>query len=395
MGKDGLEIMQINLLINENSYTLKRNRSHLELLKDWEYLEMQGLATPYQTYAFVSSWLDTFGKVKPIEPLLISIYDDRGAICAILPMMIARKGPWRIAHFIGGKHANHQMGLFHLEFMPLFTEANAQKVLMEINRQFTYIDCFHFDHQPPEWEGHHNAFAHFHALEMPSPCVYIKCQGDEGAMVFESLNKKETKRKRDKKLQSLAEAGELQISGISYFEEIPSFLENMKRHREERVKVAGVPNVFEEVGFYEFCSTFMQRSLNQTYGVLGHYLKVADDVLATEMTIITQKRWSSMLCSMTSNPLSKFSPGEHLFIYVIEKSVAENIAIYDFGAGMSHYKSRFSANAHPLIESYIPMNFKGKVYMMIFRHFSKFKTALKNNEAFMQGIKKIRQLIGK
>ena len=80
----------------------------------WRALERaQALATPYQRYEFLALWQRHVGADAGFTPFIVVGFDvRRDAAVPAAAWLAARSAAGRVVEFLGGKHANFNMGLW-------------------------------------------------------------------------------------------------------------------------------------------------------------------------------------------------------------------------------------------------------------------------------------------
>src|ERR1700760_1381896 len=79
----------------------------------WRELETRQLATPYQRFDLLSTWQREVGARENAEPFIVTAHDADGRPLLLLPLTVQSQRGVRVACFMGGKHANFNMALWH------------------------------------------------------------------------------------------------------------------------------------------------------------------------------------------------------------------------------------------------------------------------------------------
>src|SRR5438270_8658947 len=80
-------------------------------LDAWTELEAIAPMTGYQTRRFLLPWLDTLGERRGFSAMIGVARDAAGAPVALLPLGLARRGPFRVALFLGVRQSNFNLPL--------------------------------------------------------------------------------------------------------------------------------------------------------------------------------------------------------------------------------------------------------------------------------------------
>ena len=79
----------------------------------WRALEAgHNLATPYQRYDFLKLWQRHVGTAAGITPFIVVGFNATGAPLFLWPFGRRSSAGLRVVEFLGGKHANFNMGLW-------------------------------------------------------------------------------------------------------------------------------------------------------------------------------------------------------------------------------------------------------------------------------------------
>jgi CelD/BcsL family acetyltransferase involved in cellulose biosynthesis len=96
----------------------------------WRQLERNdAVRTPYQSYDFLSPWQRHIGEPTGVTPCLVVGFDRAGKPAFLLPMGRTRKGPLNVLGFLGGKHANFNLGIWRRDILGHITADDIRAVL--------------------------------------------------------------------------------------------------------------------------------------------------------------------------------------------------------------------------------------------------------------------------
>ena len=170
-----------------------------EARRDWAELEAVSPASPYQTFAFADGWCSTIGAARHASPFIVVARDAGGAPLALLPLARRSRGPFGVVEFIGGKHANFNLGLFR-PGRAWSAAALAGLLGAAAGRAETRIDLYAFLNQPRDWQGRVNPLSALGGR--PSPSFGCK---SELPLDFEAWRNARYSRAARKKLRQKAE----------------------------------------------------------------------------------------------------------------------------------------------------------------------------------------------
>ena len=123
----------------------------------WRALEQgNSLATPYQRYDFLKLWQRHIGTPAGITPFIVIGFNDKGTPLFLWPFGRRKLAGLRVVEFLGGKHANFNMGLWRRD-VAAGIEADALRGMLA--RLAGRADMLKLINQPLTWGGTTNPFA--------------------------------------------------------------------------------------------------------------------------------------------------------------------------------------------------------------------------------------------
>ncbi len=81
--------------------------------EDWIALRETAAVSPYQNYDFVAAWLETIGRARVLEPMIVVARRSNGRPLALFPLATREAGGLRVAEFLCGRESNFNNGLNH------------------------------------------------------------------------------------------------------------------------------------------------------------------------------------------------------------------------------------------------------------------------------------------
>src|SRR5947209_4240315 len=136
-------------------------------LDAWSELEAIAPITGYQTRRFLLPWLDTLGERRGFSAMISVARDAAGRPVALLPLGLARRGPFEVALFLGDRQSNFNLPLLRPDVH--FDRAACDALLKETARKAPQrLDLFLLLNQPIAWAGSANPFALLPHRESPS-----------------------------------------------------------------------------------------------------------------------------------------------------------------------------------------------------------------------------------
>lgn len=331
------------------------------VLEVWRDLEVAANGSPYQTSRFLLPWLATEGRAEGIAPFIVTAYDQSGRAVALLPFGLRHRRLMRIAGFLGGKHANYNMGLFrpgsvwaagHIEALLRAAAASVPGG----------PDLYALVNQPFMWNGFANPLATLPRQISPS-AAYSTPLPDDPAVFF-ALNQSNRTRKalRDKR-ERLEAIGPVRHLVAASGEEAARVLAAFLDQKIAVLDAAGVAHVLDRPAVRDF----LRRAATPIHGHPAalelHALLCGDRIVAAFGGAEHAGRFSGMLLSHEREPaIARTSPGHLLLTAVIGMKCRAGCTSFDLGIGESSYKDSYCPVTDPLFDSFVPVSAKGRLW---------------------------------
>jgi CelD/BcsL family acetyltransferase involved in cellulose biosynthesis len=356
----------------------------------WRALEHdENLATAFQRYDFLKFWQIHIGAPAGVTPLIVVGVNAKRAPLFLWPLGRHTAHGGRIAEFLGGKHANFNMGLWRRDVAAKITADELRAVLTQLSN---HADVLKLTHQPMTWAGATNPLALL-------PYQKAANTGFSGALVsnFEDLLRARTnaaaRKKMRKKERALADFGAVRFERVSAPAGIRLALDVFFKQKNARMRSIGVADVFSQPGVRRFIEAAATVQTNGNEAPIELYtLSVNDIIVATMGGIVARRRFSAMFNSMAEGHYAVESPGEQLLLRVVRDCCERGLTTFDLGIGESHYKNLFCRDAEPLFDCYLPLTARGRLHATAFKIATACKRSIKQNTAFWSGVRAMRRL---
>ena len=363
------------------------HRAALTVLDAWADLESRAPCSIYQTRAWLLPWIETLARRSGIAPFFVLAVgaDERPA--ALLCLGLIRRGPIRVATWLGGKDSN-----FNMPLMPsgsAWDRRDVTRLLRDAARAFGRDgpDVFALVNQPFAWNGQANPFALVAHQKSASSAYGTALQRDADAVLGTKFSK-ESRRKLRKKETRLAAFGPLTYEVVTEPEAraaaIDAFLD-MKRARFRDQKIASTFDWPEMRDFIEAASK------PGAAGIELHVLRAGARIFAACGGAAHGGQWSGMFTAFDADDaIAKTSPGELLLMRVMAKACNDGLTRMDLGVGEARYKSVFCGEEIPLFDSVLPVTPRGRLFAPIARAALYTKRVVKQNPRLLALAKRLR-----
>ena len=335
---------------------------------EWRALESHALVTPYQAYGWVRPFAETVGAADRMAFRYAVLRDAGGAALAILPLIITRRNGIRFAEFIGGKHANYHMGIYDPAFAAGLDASGARLLLEEIGAAIGGLDAFIFVNQPTLWRGAANPLAPLAAGPSPSGAYKLALvPGDCEASLRRSMSSHAHKKLKNKRNRFIAH-GPSEMVRARTPGEIARVIDAFLRQKAARFAMMGVPDPFTPLAVRRFIERGAQPDGERPPVLELYSLDVAGQSVATYIGAVQGTRFSGMATSFDmESEVAKTSPGEILLVDLIKLKCREGITVFDLGVGEARYKTTICDERDDLVDSFLPLTAKGRVFALFSR----------------------------
>jgi len=351
----------------------------------WRAFESRADLTPYQRFDFLRLWHTYIGAKEGVEPLIAVAFDMRDEPLVLLPLGKFAKGPFAVARYLAGKHANYNFGIWRKDHC--FTSEFITQIISAISAAEPDLAAIELHNQPYGWHGATNPFLQFAHQPSPSTGYRLKL-GDSGEAVLKrqlTSSYRGRIRGKEKKLAALP--------GYRYFiaqttEEISRCMDAFFAQKHAYMRTLKIPNPFDKPEV----ETFLRAAA--TSRVLEiHALECESEVLALYAGVADDKRLSTMISSYTASENSRWSPGIITLSHAVANAADRGLEIIDLGVGEAEYKFVYCNEKEELFDNFLPLSTAGHAIVPLLRAQSNLKRFVKSSPALWRAAKTVRGLL--
>jgi CelD/BcsL family acetyltransferase involved in cellulose biosynthesis len=361
------------------------------LESSWRELQDAGFTTPYQTYDWIRHWVDSLARPLNIQPIFVLCFSKDDQLQALFPFGIEQKKGFRILSFLGGKHANFNLGLFTNHAMEHLTKADILYVFQSVSKKYR-TDLFRLDNQPMQWNGLLNPVAQLESKRSPSSAWKTALQADGQAMIA-GLMSSESRKKLRHKQKRLSELGEVTYLEARDTTQAQRMLDAFFSQKAARFKLLGISNPFAEQSVINFITHAARENLPEKHPAISLYAMMAGErVLSVFGGSIHGGRFTGMFTSFDAEPtISKYSPGDLLLMNLVTMMCDKGLHTFDLGTGEANYKGDYCDTEEPLFDTLLPMTLKGRLLASVLSAKHASKRWIKQNGPAMAIVQRLRQ----
>jgi CelD/BcsL family acetyltransferase involved in cellulose biosynthesis len=342
------------------------------LADDWNALLRDGIATPYQSPAWVMAYAESIAQAAGHRVVAITVRDGAGLLAAVLPVEIIRRHGCTIAQVVGGKHANYQMPAMRTGFARQITSQGWQSILRAGAAACGGIDAFAIRHQPPSWVGEPNTLSMLRSQPSASPAYALKLDTSGEATLQRSLSAHARKKIRSKRNRFFELGQSSQWQALDE-RQINRVLTVFLQQKAERFAGMGIADPFSVVGMEEFLRQAARRGAIEL-----HALELDGDIVSCYVGAVLGGHFSGMATSFAAREdLARMSPGEILLIDLIHALCLRGFTMFDLGVGEARYKATICDKTQTLRDSLIPCSPRGWLWCLTMTRADQLKRAIK------------------
>jgi CelD/BcsL family acetyltransferase involved in cellulose biosynthesis len=338
-----------------------------EARRDWDELEAAAGASPYQAFAFADAWFQTIGAARRASPFIVVARDKSGGPLALMPFARSSRGLLRVVEFIGGKHANFNLGLFR-PGRAWSAAALSDLLAVAAAQAETHVDLYTLVNQPRDWQGRVNPLAVLGGWASPS--FGYK---SELPLAFEAWRdarySKVARRKLRKKAERLASMGAVSHGVARDQAEAARTLDALIALRCDRARREGVLEAYENPDAQAFLRHLATGGRSGERSIIElHALMLDERVVAAFAALSVRDRLSGLVIAYDADPeIARCSPGELILHEVVRSAIARGFATFDLGVGEARYKNECCEAAEVLFDTFVTISPLGRLAALAYR----------------------------
>jgi CelD/BcsL family acetyltransferase involved in cellulose biosynthesis len=374
---------------------IQRVETHDDLSRlaaQWRVLQNSGLATPYQTYDWIRAWSDALSAPLGIKPLIVTGHDSRGRVIALLPLGVRHIKGVTCGIFLGGKHANMNMGVFEPQAMSGLSADDLGFILRNVAERHG-IDLFHFENQPRVWLGRDNPL-----LKLPhqssASSAWKTALVQDGEEMIRGLMSSESRKKLRHKEKKLGENGPVSFLEVRSVDEAETVLSAFYAQKAARFRAMGIADPFADSHVRAFLHAGATAGVAEGKQSISLFaMRVGERIVSVFGGAIHQGRFTGMFTSFDGDPaVARYSPGDLLLLHLVKMMCARGLASFDLGTGDASYKTDYCKTEEPLFDSFLPMTMTGRVAAAGMRSAFALKGTMKKSEFVLALVSRFRRL---
>lgn len=346
---------------------------------------------PAQSVHWVQNWVE---QLQP-DGLIASVWEHGRPVFA-LALEVTNAGPFRVARFMGGSHANGNFPVASPAWLASAEKAAVLALVEAIAAARPDIDALVLERATPHLAGQANPLLFLPHSRSPNIALSVDLQGGFDA-ILEQTSAKRKRKKHRSQMRKFEAAGGFRRIIAQTPEETRRLFDAFLEMKEKRFEAMGVANVFADAGIRKFFHALFCNALAADMPIFTlEGLEVGGELRAVTGTSRCGRRLICEFGGIHDDELATSSPGEFLFYENIKQACETGYDIYDFGVGDEPYKRLWCNSETHHIDVIMPLSGKGRIYTTGLKTAARLKAAVKNNPTAWRLAKSLRKrLVGK
>ncbi|WP_217570385.1 GNAT family N-acetyltransferase [Mesorhizobium sp. GbtcB19] len=355
-------------------------------LADYAQFCASALHAPAQSASWVRNWADATG-----ADIIVATLGCDGRPALSLALEVARRGPFKVARFTGGRHANGNFAAADSRSLPAIDGAAIRSIFKAIAKARPDIDLISLERLLPDLDGAANPLAALPSFPSPNLALAVDLDGGFDALLGRASGKRKRKKHRSQ-TRKFEAVGTFRRIEARTPEEVDRLLDAFLEMKQVRFAKMGIANVFGDAGVRAFFRALFTDALTEEKpSFLLHGLDVAGKLRAVTGSSRSGKRLICEFGAIAEDDLAFTSPGDFLFFDNIQEACELGFDVYDFSVGDEPYKRLWCDIETQHFEVLAPLTLKGRALATAMRQGARAKAFIKNNPRVWKLTKMLRR----
>ncbi|UVK37312.1 GNAT family N-acetyltransferase [Mesorhizobium sp. AR10] len=344
------------------------------------------LFAPAQSASWILNWTAQTG-----PDILVATLSAEGRPVFALALEVVRSGPFRVARFMGGRHANGNFAAADPRWLAKADSSAIRSMLAAIRKSRPDIDLIALERLLPDLDGVANPLAAFPHFPSPNLSLAVDLVGGFDALLARASGKRKRKKHRSQTRKFEAVGSHRRIEAKTP-DEVNRLLDAFFEMKEFRFRKMGIANVFGDGQVRAFFrALFVEALAEENPSFLLHGLEVAGKLRAVTGSSRSGKRLICEFGAIAEDDLGHTSPGDFLFFDNIQEACETGFAVYDFSVGDEPYKRLWCDIETQHFEVLFPLTLKGRALALVLQQGARLKAFIKNSPTIWKLTKMLRR----
>lgn len=346
----------------------------------------QALHAPAQGAHWARHWTRNVNA----DALIATLSVDQKPVLA-LALEVVRAGPFRIARFMGGRHANGNFSAADRAWLGKADCAAIRSLFDAIAAARPDIDVLALQRLASDLDGAPNPFMALSGFTSPNVSLAADLDGGFDAVLDRASGRRKRKKHRSQ-IRKFEAAGGFRRVEATTPEQVGAFLDAFFSMKEQRLRRMGITDAFRDPDVRRFFHSLFTDALHQQPpSFVLHGLEVDGRLRAVTGTSVCGDRLICEFAAISEDELTPASPGEFLFFGNIEEACARGFRLYDFSVGDERYKREWCNLETRHRDVLVPLTTKGRVLALTLHGCARVTAFVKNSPMVWRLTKALRR----
>jgi CelD/BcsL family acetyltransferase involved in cellulose biosynthesis len=353
-----------------------------------EYVDFcsTALSAPAQGAQWVRHWI---AETRP-DAILATLSLGSMPVFA-LALEVVRSGPFRIARFMGGRHANGNFSAADRTWLRSAGIEDIHPLIAGIAAARPDIDLITLERLLPELDGLPNPLACLPSFPSPNLSLAADLSGGFDDFLGRASGKRKRKKHRSQ-IRKFEAVGTYRRVEARTPQEAHAMLEVFFAMKAVRFCRMGIADVFGDPAVRAFFHALFSEALSEKIPhFMLHGLEVAGKLRAVTGSSVSAGRLICEFGAIAEDDLAHASPGDFLFFENIQEACDRGFEVYDFSVGDEPYKRLWCDTEVQHFEVLAPLTPKGRMLALGLRQTARLKALVKNSPSIWRLTKLLRR----
>lgn len=322
----------------------------------WRALEGSAFCTPFQTYDWLSAYVQTADTAagRQIAIVVISINDK---LRMLVPFALERRWGASCLRWLGHEVNDYNAPIIDLTWARTLTCDDMHSIWSRILAELPPVDYVHIQRQPALLEGCLNPFGHL-ATTSDTCRAYAVALAGPWPEAYAALRSTKSRRRLREKLKRLGRSGRVRLRRVRRQSEQRAVLHRLIAWKSRQLQASGDSNPFADDYFERFLAA--AGATAGRHGVPRLFVLEVDTTIAAAALCLAGR--SDLVLFITGHDPETFqqcSSGTLMMIKLMEITARSGRRVFDFSCGDEPYKRDWNCNVMQLVVTQCPLSLKG------------------------------------
>jgi CelD/BcsL family acetyltransferase involved in cellulose biosynthesis len=333
--------------------------SSLEDARDvWSEFQHGGRSYVFQTFEWLSNWFEHVGRIRAVEPCLVSVRSRSGAPLVFFPFQVEKTKTMTVLEWLGDDLIDYGAPIVCASL----GRDEAAVIWNEVAARLPRVDLIRLVKIPQRVAEFLNPVVALdcHRYRTRAHHVAISGSWDEFYQRHAGAKTRSTDRRKRRRLEKLGAISYAMTDGGD-LETYAAITGAMIEQKSRRYREISARDILAGQPYRKFFAEPNRELL--TSGILHvSCLRVDEEIVTTHWGMVHDGRLYYYMPSFSGGPSSKYSPGRQLLFYLFQWCLENGIDIFDFTIGDESYKDDWCDEQMLLYEFVSGRTWVGKCY---------------------------------